>query len=125
LIAQNQEDYVNFFSSNLEYELARTNASLQDDGTFQPAKTIVVVDLSDSAKVLINSLGVKEWIELLHNDKTSYKANMILYSLYRKDAIVYYGRDINVKEWLQGESRKVDIVYWENYLTDEKNFKNY
>ncbi len=116
VIGQGSNSSMRIFYSKIDYDVARTNASFKDDGSFEPAKTLVVLDIGDHTKEFLLDIEVSQWLELLNNDSTSWNANIILCAIHKKDALIYYNQEIDVAEWLQSERRQNAIKYWRSFL---------
>jgi hypothetical protein len=80
----------------------------------KPAKYIIeIVDLSSDQHELIKSLKYMDWICLLSNNSTDWAANLILYSIFEKDAIVL--SNLNPECW-RANAKMDDLEYWRNML---------
>ena len=56
----------------------------------------------------------RAWLSLLNDETTDYAANILLYYIYNRDAIVLlYNRSI--REW-RAAMKEDDILYWEQKL---------
>ncbi len=74
----------------------------------------VKVKLSAKQESLIAKLKKNEWMHMLNNETTDYAANILLYYIYKRDAIVLlYNRDI--RKWRDG-MKSDDILYWNHIL---------
>ena len=61
----------------------------------------VSVKLTPKQKILIVRMKRGEWLSLLNDETTDYAANILLYYIYNRDAIVLlYNRSI--KDWIDG-----------------------
>lgn len=74
----------------------------------------VIVELSKNEQVVIKHLTPGKWIELLTNSATDYYTNLILYSIYNKDAFILSQNDS--KELWKKYLRKKDLEYWKQHL---------
>ena len=74
----------------------------------------VRVKLTPKQESLIVRMKRGEWLSLLNDETTDYAANILLYYIYKRDAIVLlYNRSI--KDWRDG-MKEDDILYWEKRL---------
>lgn len=74
----------------------------------------VNVKLTPKQKNLIIRMKRGEWLSLLNDETTDYAANILLYYIYNRDAIVLlYNRSI--RDWRDG-MKEDDILYWEKRL---------
>lgn len=74
----------------------------------------VRIKLSPKQDSLITKIKKKEWILLLNDSTTDYAANILLYYLHNRDAIVLlYNR--NIVAWRNG-MKDDDILYWKKTL---------
>ena len=74
----------------------------------------VSVKLTPKQKILVVRMKRGEWLSLLNDETTDYAANILLYYIYNRDAIVLlYNRSI--KDWRDG-MKEDDILYWEKRL---------
>ncbi len=82
-----------------------------------PPKAEVVIKTSVKSTALWKQLKVlspSQWQCLLDNPKTDWAANLILYQLYEKDAILYK-KIKNRNDWLKTKKDE-DIAYWKKKL---------
>ena len=74
----------------------------------------VSVKLTPKQKILVVRMKRGEWLSLLNDETTDYAANILLYYIYNRDAIVLlYNRSI--REW-RAAMKEDDILYWEQKL---------
>lgn len=74
----------------------------------------VSVKLTPKQDSIIVRMKRREWLSLLNDETTDYAANILLYYIYNRDAIVLlYNRSI--KDWRDG-MKEDDILYWEKRL---------
>ena len=70
----------------------------------------VRVKLTPKQDSIIVRMKRKEWLSLLNDETTDYAANILLYYIYNRDAIVLlYNRSI--RDWRDG-MKEDDIIYW-------------
>ncbi len=70
----------------------------------------IVVNLSEEKLEEIQNITPTEWLELLNNEKTDWAANLVLYYLNDKDALIL-SRHIDCAKWKK-TLKKDDIDYW-------------
>lgn len=74
----------------------------------------VRVKLTPKQDSIIVRMKRREWLSLLNDETTDYAANILLYYIYNRDAIVLlYNRSI--REW-RAAMKEDDILYWEQKL---------
>ena len=61
-------------------------------------------------KTIIKKINSKLWLELLDNPKKDFAANIILYYLYKKDAIIFFEYK-DIYDWKHVRKQK-DVRYW-------------
>ena len=61
----------------------------------------------------LNDISKDKWLYLLQNEKTDYAANLLLYNLYQKGAILFYNQD---KFYWRSCCKSDDINYWKQFL---------
>jgi len=74
----------------------------------------VIVPLSKEEEETIKKITPNTWIELLNDNKTDWAANLILYSLYDKDAFILSKNDD--KETWDKYLKKEDLDFWNKEL---------
>lgn len=79
----------------------------------------VVVNLTDKDIEIAEKLSASCWLLLLENDKTDWAANIVLYSLYNKEALLLSRNEI--VDWKRF-FKKEEIEYWEKFLYRKGNF---
>jgi len=72
----------------------------------------VIVQLSKKEEEAIKKITPNTWIELLNNNNSDWAANLILYSLYDKNAILLSRNDD--KESWDKYLKKEDLDFWNN-----------
>jgi hypothetical protein len=80
------------------------------------SKIIVTIELTEVTRDSIKKISKKEWIKLLNNDRTDWTANLLLYYLYKKDAIEFYKIIKNRYYWINLLKKKEDLKYWTKHL---------
>ena len=110
---------ISWVNNGLKYDIGYVGINYINDTIIVPSKYIILIDLKDEQKSELNSLTVKDWIELLNDEKTDFMANLMLYSIFEKDAI--YFLDLSVEQWKEFFKRE-DIDYWSQYLIANKVF---
>ena len=84
--------------------------------TCAPIHTIgyrVTVDLPELQLKIVKTLKRDCWLELLKNEKTDWAANLILYDLHNKSAVLLSSESCsNWKKY----SKEEEIIYWEREL---------
>lgn len=61
-------------------------------------------------KAIIEKINDETWLKLLENPSKDFAANIILYSLYKKDAIIFFEYK-DVYDWKRARKQK-DARYW-------------
>jgi hypothetical protein len=74
----------------------------------------VSVKLTPKQKILIVRMKRGEWLSLLNDETTDYAANILLYYIYNRDAIVLL-HNRSIRDWRDG-MKEDDILYWEKRL---------
>ncbi len=70
----------------------------------------VVVTLSDEEQSKIKKINPETWIGLLSSSSTDFSANLMLYSLYDKDAFILSQN--NTEESWHKYLKKEDVEFW-------------
>ena len=89
----------------------------EEDNVITPSKYVVVIDLTETQKEGIKKLSYKDWERLLTDINTDFVSNLLLYSLFERDATLLDG--LNRDEWLKC-CKSDDIHYWLKFLTQNK-----
>ena len=82
-----------------------------------PIKNIgyrVIVHLTQSQKENIKKINTKTWNLMLQKQHSDWATNLILYSLYDKDAFIL-SKNKNKNEWRK-YSKQSDIDYWRDFF---------
>ena len=75
----------------------------------------VIIRLSEKEEGTVRRVTNKTWLKLLKNPKTDWAANLMLYYVFRRNAILYYPK-MTMKEWFL-YLREDDLKYWKNKLS--------
>jgi hypothetical protein len=115
--AQDSACSVKLNNDKITFTLARYGMDFTEK---KPPKAEIIVQTSVKSAALwkrLKSLPASEWLCLLSNQKTDWAANLLLYQLYEKDAILY--KKIRKREdWIKS-MRIRDIEYWKSFLSKE------
>ena len=71
----------------------------------------VRVKLTDKQKSIVKKIEKEMWRHLLSDKKTDFAANLILYDIYDKDAILLFGLGNNIRDWRKNLKRD-DTLFW-------------
>ena len=71
----------------------------------------VRVKLTDKQKSIVKKIEKEMWKHLLSDKKTDFAANLILYDIYDKDAILLFGLGNNIRDWRKNLKRD-DTLFW-------------
>ena len=114
LNSQNLDEFAWVNNKDIKYEFVRTSLKLISLDTVVPSKVLVQVNIKDSSFLPIDSLDKQMLLNNLINENRDWATNLLLYSIYEKDA--YLLKDIDRSEWtLYG--KKEDLKYWIKFLS--------
>lgn len=114
LPSQNLDEFAWVNNKDIKYEFVRTSLKLISLDTVVPSKVLVQVNIKDSSFLPIDSLDKQMLLNNLINENRDWATNLLLYSIYEKDA--YLLKDIDRSEWtLYG--KKEDLKYWIKFLS--------
>ena len=106
-------------NDSIKFGIGFVSTKFIDSINFIPSKWVVDIEELDTNKILsLGQLTNSDWLKLLNNDTSDYVANLLLYSLTQKDAIVLLDEKRN--DWVKYGYKKKDIEYWELFF----NYKN-
>jgi hypothetical protein len=74
----------------------------------------VIVKLKSSEIKTLKKLNKKTWMKLLQNKNSDFAANLLLYKIYSKDALLL-SKNESIDEWREF-LKKEDIDYWASNL---------
>ena len=74
----------------------------------------VRVKLTPKQDSIIVRMKRREWLSLLNDETTDYAANILLYYIYNRDAIVLL-HNRSIRDW-RAAMKEDDILYWEQKL---------
>ena len=86
-----------------------------ENGIYYSGYVLVVNSLDSVGKLLVKAIKKDQWLSLLQNDQSDWAANIILYSLYKKRAAIFWSAIKTRQDWIE-KSRKDDLAYWESFL---------
>jgi hypothetical protein len=82
-----------------------------------PVMYFIRVNLSTEERKVCKEITNDDWLKMLKKDNTDWIANLILYDLYKKDAISYVGEMKSRDEWIIKKQKQEDIEFWTEKLT--------
>jgi hypothetical protein len=105
--------------SFIQNQKIKYNFALISCDTCVPISNIgwrVMVELNEKEEKIVKNLNRATWLKLLNNEETDWSANLMLYYIYNKDAILLMqNKDINVwKKYAKAE----DLAHWSTILKD-------
>lgn len=74
----------------------------------------VIISLSAKEDSIIKHISKRQWLSMLNDKKTDFAANLLLYRLYEREAIVLLHYN-NAPEWRQA-MKENDLHYWQQTL---------
>lgn len=74
----------------------------------------VLISLSAKEDSIIKHISKRQWLSMLNDKKTDFAANLLLYRLYEREAIVLLHYN-NAPEWRQA-MKENDLHYWQQTL---------
>jgi hypothetical protein len=110
---QGNEQFIQ--NDSIQYTLAYVGSQLLDNNQLIPSKWIIVVGIRSKQEKIVKAMKRDEWIRLLSDSNTDWAANLILYALYRKDAVLYNSVIKSRKDWVNLDRDK-DVTYWKKIL---------
>jgi hypothetical protein len=102
-------------NSSIKYQILYIAPQLLDSNRATTSKYIIRVQLKNSERKTVKSFDKAEWMKLLLNDKSDWAANLTLYDLYHKDAMLYNTVIKSRADWVR-VSKEKDISYWKALL---------
>ncbi|RFS18794.1 hypothetical protein DVR12_26715 [Chitinophaga silvatica] len=119
IVADGQE--INIFdhidNKNISYEIKWIGSKFKN-GTWIGPSFLVRVDKQKGDSILIARMTPEAWITALNNPNTDWAANLLLYELNKKSAIVFIRSD---QEQWQKKLKDSDLNYWEHKLLISNN----
>ncbi|MGN6266191.1 MAG: hypothetical protein ACTHM5_10990 [Ginsengibacter sp.] len=74
----------------------------------------VIVELNKKHNSIVKKISKESWLKLLNNNCTDFAANLLLYSMYNKDALILSKND-SIESWRK-YLKEDDLVYWSKHL---------
>lgn len=110
----NAQDTSVISNNTVKYGIGRAARDLDSAGYIVISSNYIIqVELPDSVKMALSRLSRNQWMQYLANPNTDWAANLILYDLYKKDALLFLSR--TRQEWLIN-LKKQDMEYWSGIL---------
>lgn len=109
-------------NDSIKYHIIRISGRfINNRKDYIPTKDVIFIHLSNEVKQYYRLLDYDQWIALLENPSTDWSINLLLYSLYVKDAVLM---DKTRGEWIKSKhfGKEADLNYWKTYLKDTSNF---
>lgn len=113
-IRSNAQDSSVISNSTIKYGVGRAAVPIDSTGYIVISSNYIIqVEIADSIKMALSKLSREQWLQYLQNPKTDWAANLLLYDLYKKDALLFVTR--TREEWLI-RLKNEDIGYWNRTL---------
>lgn len=97
-------------NKSIKFRIIKTPTIILDSARVNLSQTLVDVVLSKSSEERVKKLKAEDWISLLSNSSTDWAANLCLYEIYKRDAVLLRA-DRGRGYWVNCCKEK-DIVYW-------------
>jgi len=120
------------YNDSIKYTFGYVGMKFLGNGKAIPFKYLLNVDLDSTQKSKLKKIHKLTWLNLLMNKKTDWASNLLLYYLYKKDAIEFVAVIKNRKDWILTEKNKKNLKHWSRimksntsslpYLSKEINF---
>ena len=102
-------------NESIRFEILKESLQLIDTNMISPAKYFIKVDLSAKQRKILMSLSKQDWLKLLQDSKSDWAANLALYDVYLRDAILF-NTVLKDKEVWKLSAKEKDVSYWNLYL---------
>lgn len=110
-------------NDSIRYEVIRKAEQINPSSIGKVSISYIKIELSKDFKKYLLKQKTDFWLWYLSNEKSDWAANLVLYSLYKRDAalLAYVYTDRN--KWLKIKDK--DIGYWKDFLNwrNTKQFK--
>jgi hypothetical protein len=100
-------------NDSIKYSIIITMPDFEN-GDYISDNILRITSIDSSKLAWAQSLSKKEWLTMLSNEKTDWAANLLLYQLNKRDALVF--KIIKSRDSWIIKRRKADIAYWEKNL---------
>ncbi len=103
--------------SFINNEKIKHSIVLMSCDTCAPIRNIgnrVVIELTKKEQEAVKKISKENWLKLLNSETSDFSANLILYSLYDKDAFILLRNDD--KEQWRKYMKTEDLDYWKLHL---------
>ena len=111
-----QEKYHFICNDSIKYRFGYVGMKVKEKNTFIPSKYIVKMVLSDTEKEKVFAIKKNVWLALLADSSTDWAANLLLYYMYKRDAIEYYTVVKSRDKWILINKKDEELKYWKKYL---------
>src|SRR5689334_17466916 len=78
-------------NDSLSFKVLRQSTKIKSENEATPVMYLIKVNLSTEQRREVEKIKKEDWLKLLASDNTDWIANLILYDLFRKNAISYSG----------------------------------
>ena len=105
-----------FENDSIKFGYGRVGTRWLGNNKVIPSKYIVLVKSRDSVLECFKKNNKREILKLLKDPKTDWATNLLLYCLYKRDAIEYNVVITDRKKWLLLNEKRNEIKYWTKHL---------
>jgi len=102
-------------NANVRYEIWHYSMQLIDTNKAIPSKYVIAVSIGSNLKGKLKAFSAEQWLNWLEDNRTDWAANLLLYDLYERDAIVYKVVIKKRKDWLLAKKAE-ELEYWKAFL---------
>jgi hypothetical protein len=114
-IAYGQSSFGFIKNSTISFKYRFTGGGIKSKEGYILSRYLIHVELNDLQRKAVKKINKNEWLKILEDSTCDWAANLILYDLNKKDAIVFWANKVSEKTW-HDVFRKRDIIYWKRRL---------
>ncbi|WP_196890272.1 hypothetical protein [Aureivirga sp. CE67] len=103
-------------NDSTKFEIRRTSLKFITPNKIEKSKYLITVEEKSKDLKFLKTLNKQSIILLLEDENFDWRINLILYDVFKKDALLFYVFDIrNRLDWVKYDKDK-DIIYWKKEL---------
>jgi|GEM_PF-5715206 len=123
LIAQKDSNLKWINNDNIKYHVVfAADYNEKDILPLSISRYLILAEISATCYDSLRKFQWSEWQTLLNSAKSDWAANLLLYYIYKKDAIVFNCVIKSRNDWI-GQNKTNDVKEWEEFFKKKRNKK--
>ncbi len=104
-----------FNNDSIRYMVVRVAEKINSSSPAKITMRYIDIEIPRHLRKYLLTLKMDFWLQRLSNENSDWATNLVLYNLYKRDAILLAVVYTNRNKWLKGKNE--DVEYWKGFLS--------